>query len=283
MRPTYHSAGFAQHANDMFALYAFDCIRARLLGPRHQLLQGSIEGRPAGEYQGPLDKVFQFSDVSWPFPAHQSIHGFRGDGFNGLVHAPAMLPNEIADQKGNVAAPFAQRGQADRKDAQAVVEVTPELPFGHAVSQIAIGSRDQPYVDADRMSAAYPLELPILQHAQELRLQFQGKVANFVQKQRAPVGQFQSPDFLADCPGKCAFLVPEQFALQKPGRNCRTIDFEEAPILTCTHAVNGAGDHLLPGTGLAKNKDCCVAGRHSTGFVQDSFEPRVLSYNFFEM
>src|ERR1039458_7068436 len=57
--------------------------------------------------------------------------------------------------------------------------------------------------------AAQPLELALLQNAQQLGLQLQRDVADFVQKKRALVGQLEAPDLLADGARECALLMAE--------------------------------------------------------------------------
>ena len=50
----------------------------------------------------------------------------------------------------------------------------------------------------DGAVAAQPLELPLLQNAQQLGLQLQRNIADLVQEQRAVVRQFEAPDLLRD-------------------------------------------------------------------------------------
>ena len=50
---------------------------------------------------------------------------------------------------------------------------------------------DQPDVDVDRLIAAYPLELALLQHTQQLDLHDRRDLADFVEKEGAPMGQFK--------------------------------------------------------------------------------------------
>ena len=59
--------------------------------------------------------------------------------------------------------------------------------------------------------------------------------------------QLESPDSLRNGAGKRAFLVPEQFAFEKPGRNGRAVDLYEGPLATVAEIVNCAGDELLAG------------------------------------
>ena len=68
---------------------------------------------------------------------------------------------------------------------------------------------------AQRARAAQALELALLQHAQQLRLQLQRDLADLVEKHRAVVGQLEAADALRDRAGERAPLVPEQLALEQ--------------------------------------------------------------------
>ena len=84
---------------------------------------------------------------------------------------------------------------------------------------------DHAHVDFNGPGAAETFELLLLHGAQQFRLQFQADVPDLIEKQRAPIGQFESALFLHQRPGERSPLVPEQFAFQQANRNCRAIQF----------------------------------------------------------
>ncbi len=57
-----------------------------------------------------------------------------------------------------------------------------------------------------------------LQGAKDFGLQFQGKIANFVQEERALVRQFQAADLAVNGSSVGALLMAEQFAFQQARR-----------------------------------------------------------------
>src|SRR5215831_2819152 len=73
----------------------------------------------------------------------------------------------------------------DGEDAQAVIQVRPELPLLRPGLQVAVGRRDQPHVGADRFVAADALKGLLLEHAQHLGLGGRRHVADLVEEQRA--------------------------------------------------------------------------------------------------
>ena len=82
----------------------------------------------------------------------------------------------------DVLAPLAQRGHADRHDAQAIEEILAELAVGDQLVETAVGRRDDADRDANRLLAADALQLAVLQDAQQLGLRRLVQVADFVEK-----------------------------------------------------------------------------------------------------
>jgi len=82
-----------------------------------------------------------------------------------------------------------------------------------------MGCGHNPDVDLLRLRTSQVLEFPLLQNAQQLRLQLQGDIADFTEKQRTAVGQLQPAGLLCDRAGEGTPLVPKQFTLQQTARN----------------------------------------------------------------
>ena len=118
----------------------------------------------------------------------------------------------MLDEHGNVVTPLAQRRQFDGKHIQAIEQVFAEFLFGNVLVQIAIGRGDDTHVDMQSSDSAQPFKLAILQYTQEFGLQFGRHFSDFIQKQRALVRQFDTPDFLVDRPGECALFVSKELA-----------------------------------------------------------------------
>src|ERR1700679_3981456 len=130
----------------------------------------------------------------------------------------------MRDQQRNVFPAFAQRGNMNRKDAQTIEEILAKLALFDHRGQIAIGRRNHSRIHAKHASTAQPLELPLLQNAEQLWLQIQRHLSDLVEKDRPLTRQFKSPDLLGNRACKRALLVAEQIALQQIPRNRRAID-----------------------------------------------------------
>ena len=176
------------------------------------------------------------------------------------------LLDEIVDQDGNVLAPLAERGQADRDHLQPVVEVAAERARLDRLLQVAIGGREDADVDLDRLVRADAGDLAVFQHPQQLDLRGQGHVAHLVEEHRAAVGVFELAHPIGRGVGKRALHVAEQLALQNVLAQRGAVQGHEGLVLPRAVLVDGLGDQLLAGARLALDQHAGV-GRG------DAFQP----------
>lgn len=118
-----------------------------------------------------------------------------------------------------VALALAQRRQLDGKLRQPVVEVFAELAIADQQGEVTVGSGDDAYIDLVRVVAAERANLAFLQHAQQLGLERQGHVADFVEQQGSAIRGIEQPGTIALGTGKGALAVAEQLAFQQVSGN----------------------------------------------------------------
>ena len=176
---------------------------------------------------GSLYQILQFPDVARPVVAGQGLQSGGGNRFDGLLHTRGIVLREIPHEHGNVLPSLAERRQVQGKHVQPVIEVATETLLLDQRRQIAIRGGDQADIYVDGARAPEPFEFLFLQHAEQLRLEFQRNFPHLVQKDRSAMGQFEPTDFLRDGPSKCSTLVPEQLALQQSGGDSRAVEFDE--------------------------------------------------------
>ncbi len=80
--------------------------------------------------------------------------------------------------------------------------------------KIGIGGGNQAHIDLPRARRAQPFDLAGFEHAQQFCLLPDGHISDFVQKNRAAVGQFEAADAIGARVGKSAFHVAEKFAFK---------------------------------------------------------------------
>src|SRR5262249_23004704 len=152
--------------------------------------------------------------------------------------------------------PLAERRQRDLDDPEPVVEVLTELAVGDALAETGVGRGEHPHVDRHAAASADPLDLPLLQDAQELRLQRERHVADLVEKERAALSGLEAPGARLDAGGHAA-LDAEELGLEEALGQRRAVDRDEGLLRPLAAGVDHAGDELLARAALAgdENRD----------------------------
>src|ERR1700733_2820319 len=209
-------------------------------------------------------------------PIDQGVHGLTGDGLNATTHSVGKLLNKVPHQQRDVLTSLAQRGHANREHVQAIEQVAAELSLGDAPRQISVGSGDQAHIYLGGPGPSEPFELLVLQNPQQLWLQLEGNFADLIQEKRTRISQFQTPDLLADSPGKCSLLVSKQFAFEQPGGNGGTIQSHKTSFLALAGTVDRSCDEALAGSGFSQNQNRGIAGGNDRDLIQHPLECRTL-------
>ncbi len=124
----------------------------------------------------------------WPASrarASGASFGRRGAIAQGQVFAQGL------DQRRDVTAPHPQRRHAHGQHMQAVEQVFAEPALAHQHTQIARSGGDDAHIKRHQLVAAQWLDLALLQRAQQLGLQTLRHVADFIEEQRAAIGQLE--------------------------------------------------------------------------------------------
>src|ERR1700683_3856589 len=77
---------------------------------------------------GALHQVLQLANVARPRIPLEGSHGFRRNAVDLLAHAAAKQLHEMRDKNRNVFPALSERGQQERENIQAVIQVTAKLP-----------------------------------------------------------------------------------------------------------------------------------------------------------
>src|SRR5271166_735884 len=95
------------------------------------------------------------------------------------------LDDKIVGQKRNILRSLSQCRQCDRNNIQAMIKIAAKRPGLHCLEQTAVGCGDEANIDLHRTCSAHAFELPLLQNAQQLRLQSHGKLSDLVEEESA--------------------------------------------------------------------------------------------------
>ena len=172
-------------------------------------------------------------------------------------------------QRQDVVAAVAQRREREGKYVEAVVEIFAEPAGGDFRAQQPIGGRDHAHVERHGGGAADALDLPLLQHAQQLGLQRERHLGDLVEQQRAALGLFELAGMRGVRAGERALLVAKQHGFEHVLGDRRAIDRDEVALRARTRAMDDAREHFLAGARLADDQHRAVGHRDTPRQVQN--------------
>src|SRR5262245_10660159 len=215
--------------------------------------------RPIGERAGALDHVLELPNVSGPAVLVERLR--RGAIQSG--HASLAEPlQERLGQQPHIAGPFWQRRQADRDYVDAIVELFPELSARDGLLQISIRGRYHPDVHVHQRGATDSANLTLLKHPQELDLERCRELRDLVEEQGPAMRGLHETSLGPYRSGERALLVSEELGLEEVLGQRGTVHRDERLACAPAVGVDGPGDELLAGAGLAEDEDVGLgAGR----------------------
>jgi hypothetical protein len=182
----------------------------------------------------------------------------------------------------NVLPSIPQRWQRDRKYVDAIVQVASKFTALHHAFKILVSCGHETYVDPMGAPASEALEFLFLQNTEELRLQCEGDIPYFIQKQSPFVGQLEAANLLCDRSCKSASLVAEEFALEQVEGNRRAIELNQGLAAAGTRVVNRVSDEFLAGASLSLNENGRVRRRDSLGLIENDSKSRAVADDLLE-
>ena len=206
------------------------------------------------EDDGAFDGVFEFADVAGPVVIDEELHRGVGEIARRLGVVRAVLLEEALDEQRDIFFALAQRRQVEGDDVEAMEQIFAEAAFADEFAQIFVGGGEDADVDFDGFGAAEAHELALLDHAQKLGLGFGADGGNFVEENRALIGDFEEAFFRCDGAGEGAFHVAEKLRFEKVDRNRAGVDGDEGFVGARGGGVNGFGDDFFSGAAFAADE-----------------------------
>ena len=134
-----------------------------------------------------------------------------------------------------------------------------------------------------RLRASKAFELPLLQSAQQLRLQVHGDIADFIEEKSAVISQLEAAALLDQRSGERTLFMTEQFALHQSRRNGRAVQADECSRTARAAIMNGPGDQFLARTGFAVQQHSGTGGRHDGYLIQHLADGGTLANDILEV
>src|SRR6266508_1513744 len=158
-------------------------------------------------------------------------------------------------QDRNVFSPLPKREHIDGHHLEPIVQVLPEGLVADGLLKIRVRRGNDPYVNSDSPAPPDPLDLPLLEHAQELRLELRLEGGNLIQKEGATLGQLELSQPPLVRTGEGPPFVAEQLRFYERLGQSRKVDRDEGLVFPELLAVDDTGNELLAGTTIPGNQN----------------------------
>ena len=130
------------------------------------------------------------------------------------------------------------------------------------VVELAVRRRDDPHVDREFLVVANGEHPPLLEHAQQLRLEIQLEIADLIEKEDAAAGGANQPWPLAFRARERAAAVAEQLAFRQAGADRAAVHRDErSHPATRIEAMDRPRGDFLASASLAVNQDRHIGHR----------------------
>ena len=148
------------------------------------------------------------------------------------------------------------------------------MPAAASSCRSGVGRGEDAHVDAACLRGADALELAGFENAQQLGLLANGDVGDFVEKERAAVGELEAADAIGAGVGECAFDVAEDLALEGAFREAAGVDGNQGHARAGRSGVEELGDDLFAGAVFAGDEDVGVGGTDLRDELEDRLHVR---------
>ena len=138
-----------------------------------------------------LDDVLQLANVSGPVMALERVYRISGESkiFTALTLRVAL--HEVFREQRDVAIPVAKRRKLDACDVQTVKQVCAEVVVLHCSLESRIRTGNDASVERLLVRSTGSAKPPVLNDSEQLRLELERELRDFIQKDCAVVGDFQ--------------------------------------------------------------------------------------------
>ena len=213
--------------------------------------------------------MLQFADIARPVVRGQRVDRGRCEALDRAARTGGRGAEEVRREHGDVGLPIPQRRHLDGHHVDPPEEVGPKPAGGHERLEALVGGEDHSGIDAMSLRAAHRLELHVLKHAEEFYLHRRRGRGDFIEEDRAAVGEQELAVAVAGGAGERAGHVTKQFALEQRLTEAPTRHLHEPPLAAAA-AMDLPGEQRLAGAALAGDQH---RGRGGGNAVDDVENP----------
>jgi hypothetical protein len=145
-----------------------------------------------------------------------------------------------------------------------MIEIAAKAALLHQVLEIMVGSGHNAHIHGDLFASAQAVIRHAIEHAQQLYLDLQVEIADFIQEKRTFVGHFKEARLLGIGPAEGAFFITKKLAFHQVLRDGRAVNVNQRAVAAQRKVVDGVRDHLLARAGFTHNQ-------HGRGMTRNFF------------
>ncbi len=231
-----------------------------------------------GHQEGALNHILEFTYVTRPgMLAHPGQRGVRQP----CARAPCwrgVAFEKMPCEHINIAHPGSQRRNFERENANPKVQVFAKPAFAHRLFETAVGGGDQTKVERNFLMRPDAFHDAFLQDPQQFGLQFGRHLADLVQKQRAPVREFELPCLALLGAGKGTALIAKEGGFEQVFGDRGTVDRNKGPARALRVRMDITGEHFFARARLTAQQHREFAGSHAPQARQHLQKNRVLAH-----
>lgn len=199
-----------------------------------------------GKRDGALDPVFELANVAGP-----RMRRDRSEctGFEARRWSPVPLRVDVGKMSRERFDFFPSTSAQGREfyfdNLDAIIQIFTKTPISDGFFQIAMCGANDADVGAHGAATTDPFECTILKESQELALNVERQVTEFVKKKCSAFGQFHFARDATICARKCTSFVAEELTLDELRGQRRAIDRDKRSRLTARVHMNGASEETF--------------------------------------
>ena len=213
--PLYRASAFLiRNASTSSRLISSSRVRPGRAGRRAR--SATTHVRVLRQQNGALDDVIQFAHVALPGVVDQRLHRRLIESDQPFAIALRVYAEEVRGQQRNIFLALAQGREWISMVLRRKSRSSRKRPFATSSARSAFVAEMMRTFTRFVFDEPTRSISPISQNPEQLCLQVDGHVGDFVEKQRAAVGQFEAAHAIGLGVGECAFHVAEQLAFEDP-------------------------------------------------------------------
>ena len=228
----------------------------------HDVAADIVSGLKKGQL---LDHILELAHIAGPAVTPHDKPRLLGE--RNLRQAPAFgkVCRKLAGEQPDVAATVAQRRNGNLDGREAVVKVLTEAPLLHGTEHVDVGGGNHADIGFLNRRRADFKKFAGFEHAQQASLGRERQFGYLIKENRAAVGFLKIALAGSNSAGERAFLVAEQFGVNRSLGNGAAVHGNVFGMLARGIGMDDFREKLLAGTTLAGDEHRQVDRRHAQG------------------